>query len=192
MSEDNRAKTKNIPTLLECIYNKLHDTYVKNNRELQMKGISDFSGYVTYLIEEMMQNDETFARYAPKLEKISFNDDKVILKDSIQNRIAEVVIQRGELFCNLCDKKDCVHIEYVFSLPDVYEILKTLDISFKITKPIIFSRINISKDRISFDPERMELNKGYEFHLEGEKLAFVRSSADPTKIMLLTQVEDDE
>ena len=44
---------------------------------------------------------------------------KIILK----NRIAEVAIQNGELYCLLCEEKDCVHVGYVFGLPDVYEVL---------------------------------------------------------------------
>jgi len=70
-----------------------------------------------------MQKDKTFARYAPKLEKISVDSDRVILKDNIKNRIAEVTIQGGELFCQLCEEKDCVHIGFIFSLPDVYKVL---------------------------------------------------------------------
>ena len=70
-----------------------------------MKGVNSFSGYVTYMLEEMMQKDKTFARYAPKIEKISVDDDRVILKDNIKNRIAEVAVQKGELFCQLCEKK---------------------------------------------------------------------------------------
>ena len=88
-----------------------------------MKGVNSFAGYVTYMLEEMMQKDKTFARYAPKLEKVSIDDDRVILKDNLKNRIAEVAIQKGELYCMLCDEKDCVHIGFVWSLPDVYEIL---------------------------------------------------------------------
>jgi hypothetical protein len=88
-----------------------------------MKGVNSFAGYVTYMLEEMMQKDKTFARYAPKIEKISVDDDRVILKDNIKNRIAEVAIQKGELFCQLCDEKTCVHVGFVFSLPDVYEVL---------------------------------------------------------------------
>ncbi len=88
-----------------------------------MKGVNSFSGYITYMLEENIQKDKIFARYAPKLEKISVDGDRVVLKDNIKNRIAEVTIQRGELFCQLCEEKDCVHIGFVFSLPDVYEIL---------------------------------------------------------------------
>jgi hypothetical protein len=112
-------------TISEQVYDKFHDVFVKNKSELAMKGVNSFAGYVTYLLEDMMLKDKTFARYAPKLEKISVDDDRVIIKDNIKNRIAEVTIQRGELFCQLCEEKDCFHIGFVFSLPDVYEVLNS-------------------------------------------------------------------
>jgi len=112
-------------TVAETVYDKFQDVYQKNKDNLAMKGVNSFSGYVTYMLEEMMQKDKTFARYAPKIEKISVDDDRVILKDNIKNRIAEVAVQKGELFCQLCEEKDCVHIGFVFSLPDVYEILNS-------------------------------------------------------------------
>jgi len=110
-------------TVSEIVYDKFFDVYQKNKEDLLLKGVNSFSGYVTYMLEETMQKDKTFARYAPKLEKISVDGDRVILKDNIKNRIAEVVIQKGEIFCQLCEEKDCVHVGFVFSLPDVYEVL---------------------------------------------------------------------
>jgi len=112
-------------TVSEIVYDKFFDVYQKNKHELTMKGVNSFAGYVTYLLEQTMQKDKTFAKYAPKLEKISIDDDRVILKDNIKNRIAEVAIQRGELYCLLCEDKNCFHIGFVFSLPDVYEILNS-------------------------------------------------------------------
>ena len=110
-------------TVSEAVYDKFHSVYQNSKDDLTMKGVNSFAGYVTYMLEEMMQKDKTFARYAPKIEKISIDDDRVVLKDNIKNRIAEVAIQKGELFCQLCDEKDCVHVGFVFSLPDVYEVL---------------------------------------------------------------------
>ena len=110
-------------TVSESVYNKFHDVYKKNKQELAMKGINSFAGYITYMMEDLMQKDETFARYAPKLEKIAVDDNRVILKDNIKNRIAEVAIQNGELYCMLCEEKYCFHVGFVFSLPDVYEVL---------------------------------------------------------------------
>ena len=112
-------------TISEQVYDKFHDVFQKNKSELAMKGVNSFAGYVTYMLEDMMLKDKTFARYAPKLEKISVDDDRVIIKDNIKNRIAEVTIQRGELFCQLCEEKNCFHIGFVFSLPDVYEVLNS-------------------------------------------------------------------
>jgi len=110
-------------TVSEIVYDRFQEVYQKNKAGLAMKGVNSFSGYVTYMLEESMQKDKTFARYAPKIEKISVDGDRVILKDNIKNRIAEVAVQRGELFCQLCDEKNCVHVGFVFSLPDVYEVL---------------------------------------------------------------------
>ena len=81
-------------TVSETVYDKFHDIYQKSKDDLTMKGVNSFSGYVTYMLEEMMQKDKTFARYAPKIEKISVDDDRVILKDNIRNRIAEVAVQK--------------------------------------------------------------------------------------------------
>ena len=71
-------------TVSERVYDKFQDVYQKSKDDLAMKGVNSFSGYVTYMLEEMMQKDKTFARYAPKIEKISVDDDRVILKDNIK------------------------------------------------------------------------------------------------------------
>lgn len=110
-------------TVAETVYDKFYETYKQNKSEMAMKGVNSFAGYVTFMLEEMMAKDKTFARYAPKIEKISIDDDRVILRDNIKNRIAEITITKGELYCCLCDEKDCVHVGFVFSLPGVYEIL---------------------------------------------------------------------
>ncbi len=110
-------------TISESVYDRFYDVFDKNKQELSRKGVNSFAGYITYLLEDVMQKDRTFARYAPKLEKVAVDDDRVVIKDNIKNRIAEVVVQNGELYCLLCEEKDCFHIGFVFSLPDVYEIL---------------------------------------------------------------------
>ncbi len=112
-------------TVSDTVYDKYHEIYLKNKQELTMKGVNSFAGYITYMLEQTMQKDKTFAKYAPKLEKVSIDDDRVIVKDNIKNRIAEVTVQRGELYCQLCEEKNCFHVGFVFSLPDVYEILNS-------------------------------------------------------------------
>ena len=112
-------------TISETVYEKFHDVYEKNKDKLIMKGVNSFAGYITYMLEDSMLKDKTFAKYAPKLELISIEDDRVIVKNNIQNRIAEIVLQRGELYCQLCEVKDCHCIGYVWSIPEIYEKLNS-------------------------------------------------------------------
>mgnify|MGYP001286480431 CR=1 FL=1 len=86
------------------------------------------------MLEERMQKDKTFARYAPMIELIVKEKDRLVLMDHKKERIAEVAVQKGELFCQLCEEKNCVHIGFVFSLPDVYEILTSRGIKHSIQK----------------------------------------------------------
>ena len=110
-------------TISETVYEKFYSVYEKSKDSLTMKGINSFAGYITYMLEQNMQKDKTFAKFAPKLELISIEDDRVIIKNNIVNRIAEIVIQRGELYCQLCEVKDCHCIGYVWSIPEIYEKL---------------------------------------------------------------------
>lgn len=105
------------------IYDKYQSIFEEKKSELESKGITSFSDYVAEMLTAVMERDKSFARYAPKIERIAVDDDRVVLKDNIKNRIAEVVIEKGELVCQLCKEKDCVHVGFVFSLPEVSEVL---------------------------------------------------------------------
>ena len=108
-------------TISEKVYNKFLEFSKKN----QVAGVNSLSGYITYLLEAKMAKDKTFAKYAPKLELISIEEDRVIIKNKIENRIAEIVYQRDELYCQLCETKDCHCIGYAWSIPEIYEKLNS-------------------------------------------------------------------
>ena len=112
-------------TISETVYAKFYDVYKKNKDSLTMKGVNSFAGYITYMLEDTMQKDKTFAKYAPKLELISIENDRVIIKNNIQDRIAEIVYQKDELYCQLCEAKDCHCIGYVWAIPEIYEKLNS-------------------------------------------------------------------
>ena len=115
-------------TISEKVYNKFLEFSKKN----QVAGVNSFSGYVTYLLESKMAKDKTFAKFAPKLELISVEEDRVIIKNKIENRIAEIVYQRDELYCQLCEAKDCHCIGYVWAIPEIYEKLNSKGIRHNI------------------------------------------------------------
>ena len=110
-------------TVSENVYNKFFKSYEHSRSGLELKGITSFSGYLTSMMEEVMLKNETFAKHSPYIEKLSIEGNVIILRDNKVNRIVEIALENGELRCLLDQKKDCIHIGFVYSLPQVYEIL---------------------------------------------------------------------
>ena len=67
-------------TVSENVYKKFFEIYEKNKKELELKGITSCSGYLTSMMEEMMLKHEAFAKQAPFTEKISIDSDRVLIK----------------------------------------------------------------------------------------------------------------
>jgi hypothetical protein len=65
---------------------------------------------------------EVFAKRAPYMKKLSIDQNRVVLKDNKRNRIAEVKLKKGELQCLLDKKADCVHMGFLYSLPELYNM----------------------------------------------------------------------
>ncbi|MGB8934064.1 MAG: hypothetical protein WCC17_03020 [Candidatus Nitrosopolaris sp.] len=110
-------------TVSETVYNKFFDVYELSRKDLELKGITSFSGYLTSMMEEMMIKYEAFAKHAPFIQKIAIDQNRIILKDNKCNRIVEVLLKDRELQCLLDEKSDCVHVGFVYSLPELYSII---------------------------------------------------------------------
>jgi hypothetical protein len=109
-------------TVTEHVYKYFFKVYEKNKKGLEIKGIRSFSGYLTSMMEEMMLIYEAFAKHAPYIEKLSIDQNRVVLKDNKRNRIAEVMLKEGELQCLLDERTDCIHVGFVYSLPELYNM----------------------------------------------------------------------
>jgi hypothetical protein len=77
----------------------------------------------------MMIKDEVFAKHSPFIEKIAVDQNRVILKDNKQNRIAEVLLNNGELQCLLDEIRLC-SCRFVYSLPELYCIISNRESRF--------------------------------------------------------------
>jgi hypothetical protein len=76
----------------------------------------------------MMIRYEAFAKHAPYMEKLSIDQNRVVLKDNKRNRIAEVVLKDGELQCLLDERFDCVHVGFAYSLPELYYLTNEIKV----------------------------------------------------------------
>ena len=66
-------------TVSERVYKKFFEVYEENKRGLEIKGVRSFSGYLTSMMEEMLLRYEAFARHAPYMEKLSIDQNRVVL-----------------------------------------------------------------------------------------------------------------
>jgi len=115
-------------TVSENGYRRFFDAYAKNKKELEFKGITSFSGYLTSMMEEIIKRYEANGLHAPFMEKILIGHNSVIIKDNKRNRIAEITLRDNELQCLLDDRNDCVHVGFVYSLPELYFMLTPKEI----------------------------------------------------------------
>lgn len=106
-------------------YRQFNEDYQKHKSDLAIIGVRSLSGYISYLLEEQMQENETLATHTPAMKKISNDDERVVLLDSTINRITEIVVRDGELSCRLCESNDCMHVGFAYALPAAHIILNT-------------------------------------------------------------------
>ena len=110
-------------TVSEDVYDRFNNDYLKSKSDLAIRGVRSLSGYISYMLEERMREDEALSLHAPMMKKISVDDGRVVLLDNTINRIAEVVVQNGELHCQLCEEDGCLHVGFAYALPDVNTVL---------------------------------------------------------------------
>ena len=115
-------------TVSENVYGRFFNAFLKNKKELEFKGITSFSGYLTSMIEEIMKKYEANGLHAPFMEKILIDHSSIIIKDNKRNQIVEITLHDNELQCLLDDRNDCVHVGFVYSLPEFYFMLTPKEI----------------------------------------------------------------
>ncbi len=111
-------------------YERYKQTYQKNKEQLTRKGITSFAGYITSTLEEMMEKNEIFGRWAPFMQEFGFDEgtNTIYIKDNRTNRIAGVTVREKRLTCDVDQKDDCVHIGFAYALPEVYKVMEKLGI----------------------------------------------------------------
>jgi len=115
-------------TVSENVYGRFFNAFLKNKKELEFKGITSFSGYLTSMMEEIMKKYEANGLHAPFMEKILIDHNSIIIKDNKRNQIVKITLHDNELQCLLDDRNDCVHVGFVYSLPEFYFMLTPKEI----------------------------------------------------------------
>lgn len=82
-----------------------------------------FAPFVYGLIDEALTQRELIRDWAP-LQFINTAEASVFIKDRNKNRLIELTVHEGDLWCDVDRAKDCVHVGFAWAIPQVYQIMK--------------------------------------------------------------------
>ena len=108
----------------EELYKFWKFNYEKNKEKLRNQGISSFSGYLTSLMKKNIDDSGIEQKNKMVFSKVYFKNNKLILKDNLRNRIAELSIEKGDLFCHLDNRHDCEHVGFAYTDIQVHILLE--------------------------------------------------------------------
>ncbi len=109
--------------LKDKLYTILQKRFEENKEELKKQGINSFSAFLTYLINKKVNEQIHEKKYRQEIEKIRILGNIIILKDNINDRIIELKIQKGYIFCEFDKTNECIHVGFAYSLPETYDLL---------------------------------------------------------------------
>ncbi|MGI0090150.1 MAG: hypothetical protein ACREBS_00430 [Nitrososphaerales archaeon] len=103
---------------------KLEQVYERRKHDLLDRGITSVTGMVQDLLVGFIERDEVLSKYVPHLSAGDVELDHFAVKDSKLARTIDVYLSEQALYCDYDKSFDCVHIGFVWSLPELYRTLK--------------------------------------------------------------------
>ena len=109
-------------TITQQVHDKAKTRY---NQKLKTGQVQDksFSRFINDIIMDVIEADANLALQAPFMQKIGLEGNSIMIKDNKIERIVEVQIHGKDLVCMLDERKDCAHVGYAYSIPDVYRVI---------------------------------------------------------------------
>ncbi|MGI0078275.1 MAG: hypothetical protein ACRECH_01480 [Nitrososphaerales archaeon] len=108
------------------ITQQVHDrAKTRYNQKIKTGQVQDksFSRFINDIIMDVIEADANLALRAPFMQKIGLEGNSIMIKDNKIERIVEVQIRGKDLVCMLDERKDCAHVGYAYSIPDVYRVM---------------------------------------------------------------------
>ena len=109
-------------TITEQAHEKARSMYLQKVKSGEEN--KSFSRYINDMIMDRIEADENLSLMAPFMQKVGLQDNSIMIKDNKIGRLTEVQVHGKELVCLHCNKKDCVHVGFAYSIPEVYRVMK--------------------------------------------------------------------
>ena len=106
----------------EEVKNDLLELY---NKDKKRPSNQKFTAYLDLILKNTIEFTKQITEYGPFLEFTSAIDNHIVIKDNTMNKLVTIYInsKKKELQCDFCEKTDCLHIGFCFSVPEIYKIL---------------------------------------------------------------------
>lgn len=100
---------------------ELRRLYEERKHEMLDMGVRSFNGFFNHVVWQVIEADRMLRIRAPYMSFVGFSDNGVVIEDKKIDRIVEVrVTPGGDLFCELDQRNDCVHVGFAYAIPEVY------------------------------------------------------------------------
>lgn len=78
------------------------------------------SSWVLEMILQAIEKDKWVKGYAPHLSYVGINKNGVLLRDRhLKDSIVEVKLLDNRLWCQICREKNCMHVYFTMSRPEL-------------------------------------------------------------------------
>lgn len=98
-------------------YDKFRTRFEENRKQLEINGVNSLSGYMSYMLKPYIQEGFSPGE-TPMMKRLCVEGGHIILMDKTQQKIVDVFVQDGQLYCKECGTYSCIHIGFVHTLPE--------------------------------------------------------------------------
>ena len=92
-------------------YNYFKENAIKNKRETKE--------YINEILELNVEKDKMLQIHTPSLEMIGVSNQVLYIKDNRKNKIVEIRMSEGRLFCT---DDDPIYLQFAWALPELAKL----------------------------------------------------------------------
>jgi len=78
-----------------------------------------FAEWVTDYLKVNLEKDDFLRRYAPYIEKIGVTDNRLTLRDNKENKLTDIFMKDGKVYCSVDETTNCIHTQFAWALPEL-------------------------------------------------------------------------
>lgn len=112
----------------------LVEEYLKTDIAKQ-RGLKNKSDVATEGIKILLDRDGMYTQRS-RFQHLNMYEDHVKVIDNDIGRIASIYFKHRKIFCDICETSECIHADFVLTIPEVVKILEEKGFPLSNTKTL--------------------------------------------------------